>query len=262
MNIPVSNEQAIAATQAATEKQNCIVTGGAGAIGSAICAALARAGHHVIVVDIDGDRAGAVAANLVQEGHSASSASCDVASTPDIDLLRDKVLAEFGHLAILVNLAGAVRNAAITKVTDEDFEATFIPHVRGTLAMMRAFIPDMKRRRYGRIVNTSSIAARGSVGGSSYGASKAAIEGLTRAAALEVAHHNITVNCIAPGLIGAGMFLTTPEDFRNKWAERIPMKRIGTPEDVAPCVAFLASEPARYITGQTLTVCGGLSIGF
>jgi 3-oxoacyl-[acyl-carrier protein] reductase len=127
---------------------------------------------------------------------------------------------------------------------------------------MRAAIPLMRANGYGRIVNTSSIAVRGTVAGGSYGAAKGAIEGLTRSAALELAPHGITVNCVSPGLVDAGIFLSTPVEYREQLVERVPMRRLGTPEDVAGCIAFLASDAASYVTGQTLTVCGGLTLGF
>jgi 3-oxoacyl-[acyl-carrier protein] reductase len=127
---------------------------------------------------------------------------------------------------------------------------------------MRAAAPVMRANGYGRIVNTSSIAVRGTVAGGSYGAAKGAIEGLTHSVALELAPHGITANCVAPGLIDAGIFLSTPEEYRQELTDRVPMRRLGTAADVAACVAFLASEEAGYVTGQTLTVCGGLTLGF
>jgi 3-oxoacyl-[acyl-carrier protein] reductase len=166
------------------------------------------------------------------------------------------------RLDVVVNLAGVIRRAPLTRITTDDFRLTMATHAEGTLSTMRACIPRMRANGYGRIVNTSSIAIRGTVAGGSYGAAKGAIEGLTHSAALEVAPHGITVNCVSPGLVDAGIFLSTPEEYRQELIERVPMRRLGTPEDIAGCVAFLASEEAGYITGQTLTVCGGLSLGF
>lgn len=239
-----------------------VVIGGAGGIGRAVCEALGTEGMHVVVVDLSQDRADEVAAGLAQRSMAATGTACDVTLPDAVVELRKIVLERFGTPSVLVNLAGTVRNDVVAKIQDDDFDATIASHVKSTLAVMRAFIPSMKERKYGRIVNTSSIAARGSIGGGSYGAAKGAIEALSRSAALELARHNITVNCIAPGLIATGLYLTTPKEFREKSLERVPMNRLGTPEDVAACFAFLASERARYVTGQTLTVCGGLSIGY
>jgi 3-oxoacyl-[acyl-carrier protein] reductase len=167
-----------------------------------------------------------------------------------------------GRLDIVVNLAGVIRNQLLVKIEDDDFDLVLATHVRGTLNTMRAAIPHMRERGYGRIVNTSSLAARGSIAGASYGAAKGAIEGLTRSAAIEVARYGITVNCVAPGLIAAGMFLTVPQSYQEESAAKIPMQRLGLPEEVAACVSFLASPAASYVTGQTLLICGGLSLGF
>jgi 3-oxoacyl-[acyl-carrier protein] reductase len=125
---------------------------------------------------------------------------------------------------------------------------------------MRAIAPGMKRNGYGRIVNTSSVAAVGSPAGISYASAKGGIEGMSRSAAIELARHGITVNCIAPGLVDAGMFLETPDSFRSHLIERIPMGRFAEPGEIASCVAFLASPGCSYVTGQTLLACGGLSI--
>jgi 3-oxoacyl-[acyl-carrier protein] reductase len=239
-----------------------LVTGGAGGIGRAVCQKIAAQGMRVLVVDVRAEEAAEVAASLGERGWAATGIACDVTNPEAVVELRDGVLKRDGTPSVLVNLAGTIKNDVIAKIQDEDLDATIATHVKGTLAVMRAFIPSMKARKYGRIVNTSSIAARGAIGGGSYGAAKGAIEALSRSAALELARHGITVNCVAPGLIETGLYLTTPQEFREKALGRIPMNRLGTPEDVAACFAFLASEGARYVTGQTLIVCGGLSIGF
>lgn len=248
---------------ASENKLRCVslVTGGAGGIGVAVCRALAQAGQQVAIVDMDGSRAAAAAQTLQDEGLSAFAAACDVSSATAVKSLRQSLLDQGQTVSVLVNLAGVVRNAMLTRVTDEDFTLTLKSHLLSTLNTMRAFGPDMKRQHFGRIINCSSIAVMGSLGGSSYGAAKGGIEGLSRTAAIEFAPYGITVNVIAPGVIGAGMFLKGPKDYQEKITSRTPMKRAGTAEEVAACVRFFATPEASFVTGQTLFVCGGLTIG-
>jgi 3-oxoacyl-[acyl-carrier protein] reductase len=216
---------------------------------------------HVCVVDIAADQAKAVAEASVANGLSASTHVCDVASSAEVAGLAGEVTERYGDVSILVNLAGAVRNAVLSKVTDEDFDLVLTTHLVATMRTVRAFAPGMKRQGYGRIVNTSSIAARGTVAGISYSAAKGGIEGLTRSAAIELGPHGVTVNCIEPGVVATGMFLSTPQEFQEAQVSRIPARRAGTPEEIAACVAFLASPDSSYVNGQTLTACGGLSVG-
>ena len=239
-----------------------LVTGGGGGLGAATCRVLASKGFFVIVCDADGPRSDECAAGLLREGLRGRAVELDVTDPSAVTRLADSVADEFGRIDTWVNMAGVVRNALVTKISDQDFGLTMSTHVQGTLNCMRAVAPRMRSAGYGRIVNTSSVAVMGSVGGGSYAAAKGAIEALSRTAALEWANHGITVNCVAPGLIGAGMFLTVPQEFQHSGIERTPMKRAGTAEEVAECIAFFASPQASFVTGQTLFVCGGLSIGF
>ncbi|MBI3991914.1 MAG: SDR family oxidoreductase [Candidatus Lambdaproteobacteria bacterium] len=245
----------------AEQQAVALVTGGGGGLGRAVCLALGQTGAHVVANDRDEARAEACAQALQAAGHAASAAAGNVSSAEAVDALKAQIIQRFGRLDILVNMAGNVANDLLVKVKDEDFIATLDAHLRSTLNCMRAFAPLMRERSYGRIVNMSSVAALGIVGGTSYSAAKGAIEALSRTAAMELARYGITVNCVAPGLINAGMFLTNPEHFRQAGIARTPMGRPGEPEEVAAAIRFLASREAGYITGQTLLVCGGLSVG-
>lgn len=239
-----------------------VVTGGGGGLGAAVCRRLAADGWGVVVVDIAEDAARSVAESITSGGGRAVAAVGDVADAAWATELRAEVEAAWDRPATgLVNLAGAVRNAVLSKVSDADFELVLRTHLFATMHTVRAFAPGMKSAGRGRIVNTSSVAARGVVAGTSYGSAKGGIEGLTRSAALELARHGVTVNCVEPGVIATGMFLGTPPEFQVAQTAQIPAGRAGRPEEVAAAVSFLLSPDSAYITGQTLTVCGGLSVG-
>lgn len=239
-----------------------LVTGAAGGLGPACCAALAARGMTVVATDVAADRADAVATELTDSGAHSEGHALDVTDRHAVDAFVASMIDRHGRLDVVVNLAGVIRNAVTHRIDDDDHHLVMATHVDGVLNTMRAAIVPMREAGYGRIVNPSSIAVRGSVAGASYGAAKGAIEGLTRSTAMEVARHGITVNCVAPGLINAGMFTTVPEDYQRESLARVPAGRAGEPEEVAACVAFLASAEAGYVTGQTLFICGGATLGF
>jgi 3-oxoacyl-[acyl-carrier protein] reductase len=237
-----------------------VVTGGTGGLGRALCHGIARTGGHVVVADI-GDAPMAFAKDLVAQGFGATGAGCNVASRDEVASLRAGLKELDLSVDVVINLAGATRNAPLDKVTEEDFDFTLATHARGTLNMMWAFAPAMKDQRYGRIVNTSSVAALGSPTGTSYVAAKGAIEAMTRTAAIELARYGITVNCVAPGGVDGGMFRMQPEKAQDHMISRTPMRRVADPAEIAACYRFLSSREASFVTGQILYACGGASIG-
>jgi 3-oxoacyl-[acyl-carrier protein] reductase len=248
----------------AIEKQVAVVMGGGGAIGRSICLALARDDIQIIVGDINEEVVSATVDELGNIGSKASVLVGDLSDKAEVARMKTEVADKFGRVDILVHVHGSNKNEVLLKMTEEVWKRTMAVHVDGTLNSMLAFAPMMRERMYGRIINMSSIAARGSVGGAAYAAAKNAIEGISRSAALEWARYNITVNCLAPGLIGGNsMFIrTTPKEFQDAGIEKTPMKRAGKPEEVAALTRFLASEDAGFITGQTIAIDGGLSVGF
>jgi len=245
-----------------TEKRVAVIVGGGGDIGSVICRVFAEKGLQVVISDYDATKAEKCAAELRKIGAEPLVANGDMTNKTEAQKICDAVMTKFGRADILVNTQGTIHNELLLKLTEKAWKQTMSVHVDGTLNSMTAFGPVMKQQKYGRIINMSSIAVLGSLAGASYGAAKGAIEGLSRTAALEWAHYGITVNCVAPGLINTGMFLTTPKAYQEEGIARTPMRRAGKPEEVAETIYFLASEGAGFITGQTLFICGGLSIGY
>ena len=241
------------------EEDIYVVAGGGGALGLEVCRNLTNAGH-VIIVDIG--HAAAKAAELLQlDGLDVTYTVCDVSNAADTAALREFTLSKFGKIDAVINLAGVARNDRLVNVVDAEFDLTMASHARGTMNMMRTFAPVMQKRKYGRIINTSSVVALGASHATSYSAAKGAIEAMTRTAAVELAKYGITVNCVAPGVVSGGMFQQQPEIARDHMIERTPMRRAGYPSEIAACYRFLSSREASFVTGQILYVCGGASIG-
>lgn len=241
-----------------------LVTGGSRGIGRAIVRTLASNGAKVaFVYRGSAEHANSLEAEVKAAGGIAKAIQADVAEVGAAARVVEAVVGEFGRLDILVNNAGIIRDGLFVRMSDDDWDAVIATNLRGTYAFCRAAIEQMAlRQRYGRIVNVSSVAAEHvNAGQTNYAASKGAINAFTRALAMEVAGRNVTVNAVAPGFIGTDM----TEAIRNKAGDiikkMIPAKRLGEPDDIAKAVAFLAGPDAGYITGQVLTIDGGLSLG-
>lgn len=235
-----------------------LVTGSTRGIGRAIAETLAGAGARVAVVGRDRERATAVAATL---GSDARGFACDVAEPASVSAMVDEVEKGMSTVDILVNNAGLTRDNLLVRLKDDDWNAVLDANLRGAFVAMRAAARGMMKRRWGRIVNISSIVGlKGNKGQANYAASKAGLIGLTKSVALELASRNVLANVVAPGFIETDMTSAMTPEARAGMSAQIPLERLGRPQDIAGAVAFLASEHAAYITGQVLVVDGGLAM--
>ncbi|MDO8715378.1 MAG: 3-oxoacyl-[acyl-carrier-protein] reductase [Dehalococcoidales bacterium] len=236
-----------------------IVTGSGQGIGRAIALKLAEAGASV-VVNSRSEAALGVAEEIKGKGHQGTAITGDVSSTADVTRLVDQTLSTYGKVDILINNAGITHDQLLIRMSDEDWDKVLNVNLKSVFLCTRAVLKPMIRQRSGRIISiTSIVGIIGNAGQANYVASKAGIIGFTKSIAKEVASRGITVNAVAPGFIESAMTQNLPEKQRQELAGRIPLGYFGTPRDVAEAVAFLASEEARYITGQVLTVDGGMS---
>jgi len=237
-----------------------VVTGGSRGIGRAIAMTLAASGA-TVVVNYQRNAAAAdetVAAITAADG-AAISIQADVSVSADVERLFKTVLDQYGTVDILVNNAGITRDTLLLRMKEDDFDTVIDTNLRGVYLCTKAALRPMTRARSGRIINiTSVVGLIGNAGQSNYAAAKAGIIGFTRAVAREMASRGITVNAVSPGYIETELTAGLGEQVRAAILEAIPLGRLGTPQDVANLVCFLASDAAAYITGQTLTVDGGM----
>lgn len=239
--------------------KTAIVTGASRGIGAAIARKLCEAGANVALCSRSAEAVAAIADTLNSEGYTAISTAADISKKVDVEALIKTVLDRFSQIDILVNNAGITRDTLLMRMQDEDWDAVLQTNLTGTMYCTRAVMRPMLRQRSGRIINISSvIGIMGNPGQASYAAAKAGIIGFTKTIAREVGVRGITVNAIAPGFITTDMTAQMPQQNQEQLRDLIPLRRFGSPEDVADAVHFLASDAARYITGQTLHVDGGM----
>jgi 3-oxoacyl-[acyl-carrier protein] reductase len=240
-----------------------LITGAAQGIGRAIALKMGREGASLALMDIH-EKVFDLTCQLEEEGVPALAFKADVGEEQGVKDAVNAIVERFNRLDIVVNNAGLVRPAPFEGVTDDDWDAVIRVNLKGAFICVRHALPHMKERHYGKIVNIGSRAGLGKVDRTVYSTTKAGIIGLTRTLALELAPHNINVNNVAPGPIATELFSQANPSGSPKTEtilKSVPLGRMGQPEDVANAVTFLASDEAGFITGQTLFVCGGLTIG-
>jgi 3-oxoacyl-[acyl-carrier protein] reductase len=246
-----------------SDKRVAIVTGASRGIGAAIAKRLAADGVFVIV-NYNGakEKAEAVVSEIAAAGGEAVAWQCDVSDFEASSAFVSEVIKTYGRIDILVNNAGITRDGLLMRMSEADFNAVLDTNLKGTFHMIRHCSRQLLKQRQGRIINISSVSGLlGNVGQANYAASKAGVIGLTKSVARELASRQITVNAIAPGFVGTEMVEAMTEDAKKSMNDMIPFGRIGEPEEIADLAAFLASDQARYITGQIIAVDGGMSIG-
>jgi 3-oxoacyl-[acyl-carrier protein] reductase len=238
-----------------------LVTGAGSGIGEATARRFAAEGAVVVVNDVDGNRARAVATAIGKDGGKAAAVGADVTRRDEVERLVAGIVAEHGRLDVLINNAGINRDAMSHKMTEEQWDQVLTVNLKGTFLCAQAALPRMRERGWGRVVNTSSIGSLGNIGQANYSASKAGVIGLTKTLALEYAKYGVTVNCVAPGAVMTPMLAGVPDQIREKITAQIPVGRIAEPREIAAVHAFLASDEAAFITGQVIFIDGGMSVG-
>ena len=251
------------------DERIAVVTGAARGIGFGCASRFAEEGASIAVIDLDEAAASEAAAKLpLQGGAKAIGIGADVSDSASVEAAVARVVEELGGIHVLVNNAGVTRDNLLFKMTDDDWDMVIGVHLRGAFLMTRAAQKHFVEQKYGKILNLSSVSALGNRGQANYSAAKMGIQGFTRTLGIELGPFGINANAIAPGFIATEMTDATalrlkmePEELRRLNAEANPVRRVGEPADIAAAAAFLCSDEASYITGQTLYVDGGAKLG-
>lgn len=244
------------------KREIALVTGGSRGIGRAICVQLAKDGYDIVFNYQHGAEAAEETKKLCEaEGANVCMIQADISSSEECSTLVEKAVEFGGSIDVLVNNAGITRDGLIMRMKDSEFDDVIDTNLKGSFYMMRGVSKLMLRAKKGRIINMSSVVGvMGNAGQVNYAASKAGVIGMTKSLAREVASRKITVNAIAPGMIETDMTKVIPDSAKEAMLKSIPMQEMGKPEDIANMVSFLASDKARYITGQVFSVDGGMAI--
>jgi 3-oxoacyl-[acyl-carrier protein] reductase len=242
--------------------QVAIVTGSARGIGKSIALGLARRGADVVISDVDEEQAKKTAEEITALDRRSLAIACDVSKREEVFSLVERTVEELGGLDIMVNNAGITRDTLMLRMTEEQWQLVLDINLKGTFFGCQAAAKTMMMARKGRIVNIASVVALGgNPGQANYTASKAGVIALTKTVASELGSRNVLVNCVAPGFIETDMTSKLPDNVREQLTKQIPLRRTGTPEDVADAVCYLCAPDSGYITGQCIVVDGGLSLG-
>ena len=242
------------------EGKTAVITGGSRGIGKAIAVRFALEGANIALTNIfDNDEFTLAVSEIAALGVKAKGYISDAADFAASEKVMDQIVADFGTVDILVNNAGITRDTLLMRMTEDQWDQVLTVNLKSVFNLTKAAIKPMMKQKRGSIINMSSVVGvTGNAGQANYSASKAGILGFTKSVAKELGSRNVRCNAIAPGFILTEMTDKLPEDVKNEWITKIPLRRGGTPDDVANIALFLASDLSDYVTGQTINVCGGM----
>lgn len=235
-----------------------LITGAGGDLGRGMACRFAQEGARVLVNDINRDKASETVDLIVEQGGRAIADFADLTQSAEVNQMVSRIVKKWNQLDILVNNAGDIRDALLVNMSDDDWDFVINLNLKASFLCARAVAPHMIQRRYGKIVNISSLAYRGNIGQTNYVSAKAGVVGLTQALGLELAKYRINVNCVAPGLIDTPKARTLDPEVLDRLVKRTPMRCMGEITDIANAALFLVSDEAKYITRQTIHVSGGM----